>query len=86
MAHILVHKTKAGTVSSGLVGRPTMVYEMWGAAVNLAYQVKSGSPQQGIYVTSRVHEALQETFDFTPAGVVTVDGEEQPIWRLSEQH
>ncbi|OLT76257.1 adenylate/guanylate cyclase domain-containing protein [Mycobacteroides chelonae] len=73
-----------GTVSSGLVGRPTMVYEMWGAAVNLAHQVKSGSPQQGIYVTSRVHDALRETFEFTSAGAVTVDGEEQPIWRLSE--
>ncbi|MGH3726290.1 MAG: adenylate/guanylate cyclase domain-containing protein [Mycobacterium sp.] len=75
-----------GTVSSGLLGRPTMVYEMWGAAVNLAYQVKTGSPQPGVYVTARVQEALDEIFDFTSAGAVTVDGEEQPIWRLSERH
>ena len=40
-----------GPVSSGLVGRPSIVYDMWGAAVNLAYQVQSGSPQDGIYVT-----------------------------------
>ena len=39
-----------GTVTSGLVGRSTLAYDMWGSAVNLAYQVQSGSPQPGIYV------------------------------------
>ena len=34
-----------GTVTSGLVGRSTLAYDMWGSAVNLAYQVQSGSPQ-----------------------------------------
>ncbi|MGV0717628.1 adenylate/guanylate cyclase domain-containing protein [Mycolicibacterium sp. XJ662] len=74
-----------GTVSSGLVGRSTLAYDMWGSAVNLAYQVQSGSPQPGVYVTSRVHEAMRDSREFTSAGVITVDGEEQPIWRLSEQ-
>ena len=38
-----------GTVTSGLVGRSrsTLAYDMWGSAVNLAYQVQSGSPQAG---------------------------------------
>ena len=39
-----------GTVTSGLVGRTTLAYDMWGSAVNLAYQVQSGSPQPGVYV------------------------------------
>jgi class 3 adenylate cyclase len=73
-----------GTVSSGLSGRPSVVYDMWGAAVNIAYQVKSGSRQPGIDVTDRVYEALRETMNFTSAGTVTVDGQEQPIWRLVE--
>ena len=73
-----------GTVSSGLSGRPSVVYDMWGAAVNIAYQVKNGSRQPGIDVTDRVYEALRETMNFTSAGTVTVEGHEQPIWRLVE--
>jgi class 3 adenylate cyclase len=73
-----------GTVTSGLVGRSTLAYDMWGSAVNLAYQVQSGSPQPGVYVTSRVYEGMRDSRDFTSVGVITVDGEEQPIWRLGQ--
>jgi class 3 adenylate cyclase len=74
-----------GRVSSGLVGRSSIVYDMWGAAVNLAYRVQSGSPQDGIYVTQQVYETLGDTRAFTPAGSISMDGLEQPIWRLSER-
>lgn len=73
-----------GSVSSGLVGRPSIVYDMWGAAVNLAHQVKNGAPQAGIYITARVHDTLQDTATFAAAGSITVDGEDQPIWRVLE--
>ena len=73
-----------GTVSSGLGGRHSVVYDMWGAAVNVAYQVKGGSPQPGIDVTDRVYQALHETMTFTSVGTVTIDGREEPIWRLVE--
>jgi class 3 adenylate cyclase len=74
-----------GTVTSGLVGRSTLAYDMWGSAVNLAYQVQSGSPQPGVYVTSAVYEVMRDSRNFTSAGVIAVDGEEQPIWRLGER-
>jgi class 3 adenylate cyclase len=74
-----------GQVSSGLVGRSSIVYDMWGAAVNLAYRVQSGSPQNGIYVTQQVYETIGDTEAFTSAGSITMDGVEQPIWRLSER-
>jgi class 3 adenylate cyclase len=73
-----------GTVTSGLVGRSTLAYDMWGSAVNLAYQVQSGFPQPGIYVTSRVYDAMRDTRTFTSVDAITVDGEEQPIWRLAQ--
>ncbi|MGO4445162.1 adenylate/guanylate cyclase domain-containing protein [Mycobacterium sp. 2YAF39] len=73
-----------GKVTSGLVARSTLAYDMWGAAVNLAYQVQSGSPQPGVYVTSKVYDAMRDSRTFTSAGVVTVDGEEQPVWRLAQ--
>lgn len=74
-----------GTVISGLVGRNSLAYDMWGAAVNLAYQVSSGSPQPGVYVTSAIYEAMRDSRSFVSAGVVTVDGTDQPIWRLAER-
>jgi class 3 adenylate cyclase len=74
-----------GRVTSGLVGRSSIVYDMWGAAVNLAYQIQSGSPQPGVYVTSQVYEVMRDTRHFTSAGTTSVDGNEEPIWRLSER-
>ena len=74
-----------GKVSSGLVGRASLAYDMWGAAVDLAYQVQSGAPQPGVYVTSRVYDAMRDTRQFTVAGEVTVGDDEQPIWRLAER-
>lgn len=74
-----------GTVTSGLIGRTSLAYDMWGAAVNLAFQVQSGSPQPGIYTTSRVYDLLRDNRHFVSAGVVTVDGTEEPIWRLADR-
>jgi class 3 adenylate cyclase len=74
-----------GTVTSGLVARSTLAYDMWGSAVNLAYQVQSGSPQPGVYVTSTVYDAMRDSRKFASAGAITVDGEEQPVWRRAQQ-
>jgi class 3 adenylate cyclase len=73
-----------GDVGSGLMGSPSLVFDMWGDAVNLAHQVKDGSPRPGIYVTARVYEALRDTVTFTEAGTITVGGAAQPIWRAEE--
>ncbi|OBH84867.1 adenylate/guanylate cyclase domain-containing protein [Mycobacterium sp. E2989] len=74
-----------GNVISGLVGRSGLVYDMWGAAVSLAYQMQSGSSQSGIYVTSQVYEAMRDVRQFAPAGTISVGGTDQPIYRLSER-
>jgi class 3 adenylate cyclase len=74
-----------GNVISGLVGRSSLVYDMWGAAVSLAYQMHSGAPQPGIYVSSQVYEAMRDVRQFTPAGAISVGGTDQTIYRLSER-
>lgn len=75
-----------GTVSSGLVGRSSLAYDMWGAAVNVAYRVQSGSAQPGVYVTSRVYDAMRDTRKFDEAGHVGSDDDDtEPIWRLVER-
>ncbi len=73
-----------GNVISGLVGRSSIVYDMWGAAVNLAHQTRSSTTQSGVYVTSKVYEVMHDIRQFTPAGSITVAGVEQQIWKLSE--
>ncbi|OBI38310.1 adenylate/guanylate cyclase domain-containing protein [Mycobacterium colombiense] len=73
-----------GNVISGLVGRSSIVYDMWGAAVNLAHQTRSSTTQSGIYVTAKVYEVMHDIRRFTPAGTITVGGVEQQIWKLSE--
>lgn len=72
-----------GDVGSGLVGRNSFVYDMWGGAVNLAHQIKGGSPQSGIYVTSRVYDVMRDDIAFTETGTITVGGESQPVWRIT---
>jgi class 3 adenylate cyclase len=74
-----------GNVVSGLVGRSGLVYDMWGGAVSLAYQMHSGAPQPGIYVSSQVYEAMQDVRQFTPAGAISVGGTDQAIYRLLER-
>jgi class 3 adenylate cyclase len=79
----------AGSVSSGLVGRSSIMYDLWGGAVNLAYQVRTGSgtgaAQAGIFVTSSVYDEVRDIRQFEPAGTISVDGEEQRLWRLVER-
>ena len=75
-----------GTVSSGLVGRTSLAYDMWGTAVDLAYQVQRGAPQPGIYVTSRVYDAMRDTRQFADAGTVELADGQEAVWRLAERH
>jgi len=74
-----------GTVSSGLVGRSSLAYDMWGAAVDIANQVQSGSPQSGIYVTARVYDVMRDSRQFSPAGDVGAGDDTEPIFRLDQQ-
>jgi len=73
-----------GTVGSGLIGGSSIDYDVWGAAVNLAYQVRSGFSQPGIYVTSRVYDVVRDLHDFIAAGVISHDGTDEQTYRLAE--
>jgi class 3 adenylate cyclase len=74
-----------GNVISGLVGRSSVIYDMWGAAVNMAHQMRSSTSDYGIFVTTNVYEVMRDIRQFTSAGTITVEGVEQPVWRLAER-
>ncbi len=72
----------SGTVTSGLVGRTSVVYDMWGDAVNLAHRVQDSSATPGVYLTQRVVDALPDSVKYTDAGEVETQSGQQRVWRI----
>lgn len=72
-----------GTVTSGLVARTSLAYDLWGDAVNLAYRVRSVSGEPGIYVSQAVRDRTQESVNYVEAGTVEAGGKPQTVWRVS---
>lgn len=71
-----------GTVSSGLVDRANLAFDLWGATVDLASRAQHGDARPGIFVTTRVFDAVGRSDDFEASGTILVDGAEEPIYRL----
>lgn len=72
-----------GSVTSGLVARTSLAYDLWGDAVSLAYRVRSVTGEPGIYVTRAVRDRLLDTVSFADAGTVELRGIAQPVYRVS---
>jgi class 3 adenylate cyclase len=71
-----------GTVSSGLVGRSKVVYDLWGDAVSLAFRLQGGANEAGIFVTQRVVDKIADQLPFTDSGVVSTPTGNQRVWRI----
>jgi class 3 adenylate cyclase len=71
-----------GTVTSGLVARTSLAYDLWGDAVSLAYRVRSVTGEPGIYVSQAVRDRLQDSVSFREAGHVELQGRTQTVWRI----
>ena len=83
--HILLRAgIDTGSVTSGLVGRAGLIYDLWGGSVHLASKMRRGTNQPGIYVSEGVYDATRDTRHYTPAGNITIDDREQPTWRHDE--
>ena len=72
-----------GTVTSGLVARTTLAYDLWGDAVNLAYRVRSVTGDPGVYVSQTVYDRTREIFTFTEAGTIEAHGRTETVWKVS---
>ncbi|MFE6964339.1 adenylate/guanylate cyclase domain-containing protein [Agromyces sp. NPDC057679] len=72
----------SGSVTSGLVGRTSLAYDLWGDAVNLAYRVRGVTGSPGIYVSQAVKDRMLEGARIVSAGTIeTADGAET-VWRV----
>ena len=72
----------SGKVTSGLIGRARVVYDMWGDAVNLAFRVQGDSSEPGIYITQRVADRLPESVSVRPVGDVETQSGTQRVWKV----
>ncbi|PCE15706.1 hypothetical protein AUC47_12585 [Microbacterium sp. SZ1] len=72
-----------GTVTSGLVARTSLAYDLWGDAVNLAYRVRSVTGQPGVYVSQTVYDRTREVFTFTEAGTIEAHGTTETVWKVA---
>ncbi len=75
----------SGLVVGGLESHSRLVYDIWGRAVGVAFQLQSGAAQPGIYVSSQVYDVMRDIRQFVPAGTIAVDGDEQAIYRVVER-
>ena len=73
-----------GTVTSGLIGRAGLVYDLWGGAVHLASTMRRGLAEPGIYVSQDVYEATRDTVNYTSVGTVNVGDHAEQTWQLLE--
>jgi class 3 adenylate cyclase len=71
-----------GTVTSGLVGRSHVVYDLWGDAVSLAFRLQGGANEAGIFVTQRVVDKVADNLPYTDSGVVETSSGFQRVWRI----
>ena len=71
-----------GQVTSGLVGRTSMVYDMWGDAVTLAHRVQDVSSQADVYATERVVQKIGDGVPAVDSGTVMTQSGEQRVFRL----
>lgn len=71
-----------GTVTSGLVGRTSVVYDLWGDAVSLAFSLQGAAKAAGIYATQRVVDRLGDGLPMSDAGTVETTSGPQRVWKL----
>jgi class 3 adenylate cyclase len=74
-----------GTVTSGLVGQNHIAFDLWGDAVNLAFQVQAGSHESGIFLTQAVVDRVRDLVPLQDWGVVNTQNGPQHIYRVDPQ-
>jgi class 3 adenylate cyclase len=72
----------SGDVTSGIVGRGNVLFDLWGDAVSLAFRLQNGSAESGIFLTERVVDGVPDTLPFVESGVIETDGGSQRVWRI----
>jgi class 3 adenylate cyclase len=71
-----------GAVTSGLVGRSNVAFEVWGPTVDDARRLAAIVEEPGVYVSASVRAILADS-QFEPVGNEEMSGDEVAAWRLT---
>ena len=74
-----------GTVTSGLVGRSSIAYDMWGDAVSIANRVQALAGKPGVFISQRVRDKVGELPNMTEVGTIETKSGPQSVWQISQQ-
>jgi guanylate cyclase len=74
----------SGPVVAGVIGRKKFIYDLWGAAVNLASRMESHGSSGTIQITRQTYELVKDAFDCRPLAAIDVKGAGRTeIWRVA---
>jgi adenylate cyclase len=73
----------SGPVVAGVIGRKKFIYDLWGAAVNLASRMESQGASGTIQITRSTHDLIGQQFECEARGTIKVKGtDEMEVWHV----
>lgn len=74
----------SGSVTTGIVGRNSVVYDMWGEAVSLAHRLQNVGAEPGIFLSQAVVDRLGDVFPVIDVGSLdpAADPRSGHVWQL----
>ncbi len=73
----------SGPVVAGVIGRKKFIYDLWGAAVNLASRMESHGESGTIQITRSTYNLIKDQFDCESKGTMKVKGaDHMEVWHV----
>ena len=68
---------------AGVIGRKKFIYDLWGAAVNLASRMESHGESGTIQITRSTYDLIRNQFDCESRGTIKVKGaDDMETWHV----
>src|SRR5579862_9856301 len=73
----------SGSVVAGVIGHKKFIYDLWGAAVNLASRMESHGESGTIQITGSTYDLIKDQFDCESRGTIKVKGaDHMEVWHV----